>query len=150
MVLSIKTNIFYDDNNTKLSYISLLISIVLNKLENFQLPLNKFIMTNVHAQIAAQTTTVLFLSQVVRLFPAGCQAAASTGEVCSDNTVSGLLLSCTLHMKIFPLAAPTVTYSESGVKQALVQSEPTWKPLCIFGELVIAFSGLFPFLESFF
>ena len=72
MVLSIKTNIFYDDNNTKLSYISLLISIVLNKLENVQLSLNKFIMTNDHAQIADQTATVLFLSQVVRLFPAGC------------------------------------------------------------------------------
>ena len=45
------------------------------------------------AQIAAHTTTFLFLSQVVRLFPAGCQAAASTVAVCSDNTVSGLELS---------------------------------------------------------
>ena len=93
MVLSIKTNIFYDDNNTKLSYISLLVSIVLNKLENFQLPLNKFIMTNVHAQIAAQTTTVLFLSQVVRLFPAGCQNTARTDTLCADNSNLYLALS---------------------------------------------------------
>ena len=72
MVLSIKTNIFYDDNNTKLFFIYLLVPFVLIKQENFQLSINKFIMTNDHAQIAAQTATVLFLSQVVRLFPAGC------------------------------------------------------------------------------
>ena len=63
---------FFQHFDHQLSYISLLISIVLNKLEKFQLSLNKFIMTNDHAQIADQTATVLFLSQVVRLFPAGC------------------------------------------------------------------------------
>ena len=99
MVLSIKTNIFYDDNNTKLSYISLLISIVLNKLKNVQLSLNKFIMTNDHAQIADQTATVLFLSQVVRLFPAGCQGTARTGTLCADNSNLCLVLSYMLDLK---------------------------------------------------
>lgn len=61
---------------------------------------NKFIdiLIEDRAQMAAQTTTFLFLSQVVKLLPAGCQAAATTGAECSFNTVSVLDGSSTFHM----------------------------------------------------
>ena len=78
-------------------------------------------------QISAQTMTLLFRSELVRLFPAGCHATAITLESCSRRHVSGLDGLLTFQMKTVPSLEPTQTYSESGLNTALSQKSKSVK-----------------------
>lgn len=63
--------------------------------------------------------TFLFLSQVVRQLPAGCQATAYTVEPWASKTLSTLDGSFVFQMSTVPSKDPTHTYSESGLNTAL-------------------------------